>query len=155
MCDNDNGEFPSKEDQMKKKAAKKAATPTVKKTPKKAIVKAVKKVAKKASQAVKAKVASLDLFDLISTTLKQTDKVLWERREDEFTDITLDGLTAALSWDITPAFWALFDHDSLFAQWYANTSKPSIFIRGDIKGKLVVVHLRSTTKRNVTTGMPE
>jgi hypothetical protein len=140
---------------MKKKAAKKSATPTVKKTPKKAIVKAVKKVAKKASPAMKAKAENLDLFELITTTLKQTDKVLWERREDEFTDITLDALTAALSWDITPAFWVLFDHDSLFAQWCANTPKPSIFIRGDIKGKRVVVHLRSTTNRNVTTGMPE
>lgn len=140
---------------MKKKAAKKAATPTVKKAPKKAIAKTVKKVATKASREMKADAENLDLCDLISTTLKQTDKVLWERREDEFTDITLDALTAALSWDITPAFWALFDHDSLFAQWYANTPKPSIFIRGDIKGKRVVVHLRSTTNRNVTTGMPE
>lgn len=149
---------------MKKKAAKKSATPTVKKVPtkatakkvvKKAVSKAVKKVPKKASPAIKAQAENLDLFDLITTTLKQTDKVLWERREDEFTDISLDALTAALSWDITPAFWALFDHDSLFAQWYANTPKPSIFIRGDIKGQRVVVHLRSTTDRNVTTGMPE
>jgi hypothetical protein len=140
---------------MKKKAAKKTATPTVKKAPKKAIAKAVKKVAIKAARAMKPNADKLDLFDLIRTTLKQTDKVLWERRDDEFTDITLDALTAALSWDITPAFWALFDHDSLFAQWYANTPKPSIFIRGDIKGKPVVVHLRSTTERNVTTGMPE
>ena len=140
---------------MKKKAAKKAAIPTVKKAPKKATAKALKKVAKKVAPAMKVKADNLDLFDLISTTLKQTDTVLWERKEDEFTDITLDALTAALSWDITPAFWALFDHDSLFAQWYANTPKPSIFIRGDIKGKRIVVHLRSTTNRNVTTGMPE
>ena len=140
---------------MSKKAAKKAAMPTVKKVPKKATANAVKKVAKKASPAAKAKKENFDLFELISTTLKQTDKVLWERREDEFTHITLDALTAALSWDITPAFWALFDNNSLFAQWYANTPKPSIFIRGDIKGKQVVVHLRSTTERNVTTGMPE
>ena len=140
---------------MKKKAAKTAATPTVRKAPKKALAKAVKKVAKKTSPAMKPKAEKFDLFDLISTTLKQTDKVLWERREDKFTDITLDALTAALSWDITPAFWALFDHDSLFAQWYANTPKPSIFIRGEIKGKRVVVHLRSTSNRNVATGMPE
>lgn len=140
---------------MKKKVIKKAATTIVTKAPKKAIVKAVKKVAKMASPAIKAKAGNLDLFDLITTTLKQTDKVLWEQRADEFTDISLDALTAALSWDITPAFWVLFDHDSLFAQWYANTPKPSIFIRGDIKGKRVVVHLRSTTNKNVETGMPE
>lgn len=148
-----------------KKAAKKVTTPTVKvvlkkiakKTPAKKIAKnsSAKMVNRLPKSVINAKPKSPDLFDLITTTLKQTEKVLWERKADEFTELSLDGLSAALSWDFTPAFWALFDADSLFAQWYGNTPNPSIFIRGDIRRKRVIVHLRSTANRNPTTGMPE